>query len=59
MAKCSKTDMLCEKCGSEIQIVYFRDVTATDGTWMRGDYLYCPVCDKKFIVDDSFDYKIK
>lgn len=54
-----ETDMICEVCGSKIQIIYFKDIDPNKGTWMRADYMYCPSCDKRIIVDDSFDYKVK
>lgn len=53
-----ETDMICENCGSKIQIIYFKDVDPIKGIWMRADYMYCPGCDKRIIVDDSFDYKV-
>lgn len=51
-------DMTCEDCRSKIQIIYFKDVDPIKGIWMRVDYMYCPGCDKRIIVDDSFDYKV-
>lgn len=53
-----ETNMICEDCGSKIQIIYFKDVDPIKEIWMRADYMYCPGCDKRIIVDDSFDYKV-
>lgn len=53
-----ETNMICEDCGSKIQIIYFKDVDPIKGTWMRAAHMYCPCCDKRIIVDDSFDYKV-
>ena len=53
-----ETNMICEDCGSKIQIIYFKDVDPVKGIWMRADYMYCPCCDKRLVIDDSFDYKV-
>lgn len=54
----------CAFCGAHLEAVWFTEYeyNTTDGiTYKTGrkrhavDYLFCPECNKKFCIDDSFD----
>lgn len=50
----------CESCNSELLPAWFTQEEVMNGyktgrTRQAVDFLVCPVCLKKYIVDDSFD----
>lgn len=54
----------CSLCGARLEAVWFTEYeyNITDGIIYKTgrkrhavDYLFCPKCNKKFCVDDSFD----
>ena len=45
----------CDDCDVKLQPVYFKEIDEFGTEHIKCDYLICPICLRKIIVDDSFD----
>ena len=45
----------CDECDIKMEPIYFKEIDEFGTEHIKCDYLICPICLRKIIVDDSFD----